>query len=77
MRISAKMLSGCLILIGISGCTKTIYVPQKCTVPTVEKPLIQSGPKADAMSASKQCLLNYSKMKAYAAKLEEANKVCR
>jgi len=80
MKTSVKMLSAFLMALSISGCGQKAVVqlvPQRCITPTPQKPSIENAICADSLESAKLCLRNYLKMKAYAAKLEEANKVCQ
>lgn len=70
-----------LTVISISGCGKEVQyikVPQKCVVPTVEKPPIDNTSCGDDMiCVYRKVLSNYEKMKLYATDLEAASVVCK
>jgi len=66
------------MILTIKGCGAKIQkVPQKCITPKPDKPTIDNEQCTNLLDSSKQCLSNYTKMKAYAIKLEEANRVCQ
>ena len=73
-----------LIVISISGCScredcvKIVKVPQKCVIPTVEKPAIDNTSCDGNMTCVyRKVLSNYEKMKLYATDLEAASIVCK
>lgn len=73
--MAVKVLMICLIILTISGCTTKEYI--KCKTPDVPKPIILRAKHNNILDSSKQCLINYSIIRAYADKLNEANKVCK
>lgn len=54
-----------------------VYVPQKCTVPDTEEPIIDNKHYEDNASIVKKALNNYTKMKEYAEKLKANSEVCK
>lgn len=80
MKLIAKLLIVCLVLISISACTNkpgVQLVPQKCTPATVELPTIDNTKYPTGEEEAKKAISNYEKMKNYAYKLLESIEVCK
>jgi hypothetical protein len=54
-----------------------VNVPQKCVVPSVEKPIIDNTHYESYSDIVAKAMKNYTLMKEYAEKLETASGVCR
>ena len=71
-----------LFILLLSGCAdkgigiNTVYVPQKCHIPEVEKPDIDNTHYISNNDIVAKALLNYTKLREYTEKLIEAQKVC-
>lgn len=77
---TVKILTVCLAIMLFSGCAQKeclqkVYL--KCRTPDVEKPVMDNTNYNNILDNAKKALMNYEKMKAYAEKLEEANRVCK
>ena len=81
--IALGLLISSTILI-FSGCGKCpepkveyVNVPQKCVVPSVEKPIIDNTHYESYSDIVAKAMKNYTLMKEYAEKLETASGVCK
>ena len=78
----AQLLLVSLTLLLFSGCCKqpetpqVIYVPQKCKIPKIDKPVVDNAPYISNSDIIAKALSNYVKMKEYSDKLLEAQNVC-
>lgn len=78
MRQSVILLLVCSVLISFSGCAdKCAPVVQKCIVPDVPYPEINSTIISDINLSSRRALKNYEAMKAYAESLRVSLEACR
>lgn len=82
-RMIATALCSILMLLTFEGCctkcpeTSVIYIPQKCVIPTVEKPIIDNEGYAENEDIVTKAIFNYMEMRKYAAKLLAAQEVCK
>lgn len=82
-RTIATALCSILMLLTFEGCctkcpeTSVIYIPQKCVIPMVEKPIIDNEQHQSSEDVITKAIFNYMEMKKYAAKLLAAQEVCR
>jgi hypothetical protein len=75
---SVTILLAFFTVLTISGCAeKTVYVPQKCVVPTVEQPMIDYNQSNSLLEEAKRCAYNYFQMKEYADRLNKASETCK
>lgn len=81
MKIAQLLLISSIPLL-FSGCCKqpeapqVIYVPQKCKIPKIDKPMIDNTQYISNSDIIAKALSNYVKMKEYADKLLETQSVC-
>lgn len=76
MRQIVKLLIGCLITLGISGCgSDTVFT--RCVTPDVKEPRYDNSHRGGILANSKQCLNNFLVAKQYAEELKKANEVCK
>jgi len=66
----------------INGCAvkqpdpQIVYVPQRCAIPAVEKPVVDNTSYNKTKDIVAKALTNYTKMKEYAEKLLASQSVC-
>lgn len=87
MRQTVMLLWSISIILFINGCASPmsepkveyINIPQKCTVPDVEEPIIDNTkcPKGDYACKASKAELNYIAQKKYAEKLKKSSEICK
>lgn len=72
-----------LTAFSFNGCCKpcpepqVIYIPQKCNIPLVDKPIIDNTDYNQSKDIVSKAIINYIRMKQYAEKLLVSQEVCK